>query len=41
MAVSGMGIDDVIDWLQAEHTRNVMNLEEAGEEWAAALPPKF
>jgi hypothetical protein len=40
MAVSGMGIDDVMDWLKAEQTRNVLNLEEAGKEWAAALQPK-
>ncbi|MFN7231113.1 MAG: hypothetical protein ACK5WW_02910 [Brevundimonas sp.] len=41
MAISGMGIDDVLAWLEAEQTRNILNLEEAGKELAAALPPKL
>ena len=40
MAVSGMGINDVLDWLEAEQSRNILNLEKAGKEWASSLPPK-
>jgi hypothetical protein len=41
MAVSGMHISDVVDWLKAEQSLNILNLEAAGKEWAEALPPKL
>ncbi len=36
MSDSGMGISDVMAWLEAEQNRNLLNLGAAGQEWADA-----